>query len=833
MPYKVATNVEGCSGYAVIKPDTGELVACHKTKADAAKHVRALYANVPDAIKQAKTDVLMVAHDRVHKSKMDALAFVAHHYLSTELGKRGLDLSMEEEFTKEVIIDPELVLDGDELEALFEGEEELVEDLLLKWEDGEVDTFAVAFALWGDGLEILVKEEALEQVDKVAESDTFTPPASVAAEAKRALAWIREGKAGGGFTDVGRARAAQLAARRPVSLRTIKRMRSYFARHTPDRKAEGFTRGEKDYPSGGRVAWDAWGGDAGESWVKGILRSVDSVDKHLQGKHDQKSHAPGKFARGIADEIIAGGHPSVKGTDVPALFQGLSELKDHPDITELKVEDTMLFGDEGLGIARKDMPQIPSERRQEFLSDLKKDGISATKESIDARTLKPIQKEVSGSRSGSIYMKYKDSGKIPDEQRILVSSDGYVIDGHHTWGAGVALAFQDNESKLPIYRLDLTAKEALDVSSKWSDSKGIGRQAIDAPAQKSFTYEEPFIKAEERKFTLGPLYIPNMLDAHKEWTDSEELQKAVWDYVRSGDRDIRLQHNRDVVAGEWVEMMTFPYELKVPIKKADGSKGEHTYPANTVFMGVIWKDWAWELVKQGKLRGYSIGGKAKRIGVDLPEETEKGEPGVGAVHVDTIMKPSKRKIKKAKDVSVGDVVLYAVRKPEGTTYATGKVERVERSGTVKLRGTQESEEASEDNPVAVVRVWAETESGYQETDRRVLKPFSALRMTDKEIVEKAVEDTLRDKAKEHNDSVGSDKSKRTTASVLLQVYRRGVGAYETNPSSVRPTVTGREQWAYGRVNGFLHALRTGKFKRGAYDTDLLPDSHPLASKEKK
>ncbi len=45
-------------------------------------------------------------------------------------------------------------------------------------------------------------------------------------------------------------------------------------------------------------------------------------------------------------------------------------------------------------------------------------------------------------------------------------------------------------------------------------------------------------------------------------------------------------------------------------------------------------------------------------------------------------------------------------------------------------------------------------------------------------------------------------------------------------------MAGAEQWAYARVNGFLHALKTGKFKRKPYDTDLLPEGHPLSSKEK-
>ena len=125
---------------------------------------------------------------------------------------------------------------------------------------------------------------------------------------------------------------------------------------------------------------------------------------------------------------------------------------------------------------------------------------------------------------------------------------------------------------------------------------------------------------DERRFTLGPMYVPNRIDAHAEWTDPDELQKAVWEYVRKGDRRIRLQHNRDVVAGEFVEIMAWPYEVEVPMMMKDASTIPMKFPANTVFLGVQWEPWAWELVKANKLRGYSIGGKAERLLADLPEE---------------------------------------------------------------------------------------------------------------------------------------------------------------------------------------------------------------------
>ena len=99
-------------------------------------------------------------------------------------------------------------------------------------------------------------------------------------------------------------------------------------------------------------------------------------------------------------------------------------------------------------------------------------------------------------------------------------------------------------------------------------------------------------------------------------------------------------------------------------------------------------------------------------------------------------------------------------------------------------------------------------------------------------VSAAVEEGLRNKVEEHNEEVGNVASKRTTYRTLLAVFERGIGAYKTNPASVRPNVTSPEMWAYSRVNSFLFALRNGRFQGGKHDTDLLPESHPLSSKDK-
>ena len=101
-----------------------------------------------------------------------------------------------------------------------------------------------------------------------------------------------------------------------------------------------------------------------------------------------------------------------------------------------------------------------------------------------------------------------------------------------------------------------------------------------------------------------------------------------------------------------------------------------------------------------------------------------------------------------------------------------------------------------------------------------------------EILLKAMPESTRNglikKVEDHNKN---NPTYRATLAMLISVYKRGVGAYRTNPSSVRPNVQSEEQWAMARVNGFLRALRTGKFRRKPYDTDLLPSKHPLSSKK--
>lgn len=104
----------------------------------------------------------------------------------------------------------------------------------------------------------------------------FKPTAAMAVEAKRGLAWREEFGRGG--TAVGVARARDLSNRANLSVETVRRMNSYFARHEVDKQGEGYKPGEDGYPSAGRIAWALWGGDAGQSWAAARVAQMDAAD---------------------------------------------------------------------------------------------------------------------------------------------------------------------------------------------------------------------------------------------------------------------------------------------------------------------------------------------------------------------------------------------------------------------------------------------------------------------------------------------------------------------------------------------------------------------------
>ena len=157
------------------------------------------------------------------------------------------------------------------------------------------------------------------------------PTAGMREEAQRYKDWKAEGRGGG--TEVAARRANQILSGNELAPDVVIAMSAWFARHLSDKDGQGFTPNEEGYPSRGRVAWAAWGGDAGKSFsdrksakIK-ELRSSETMAKTKRAKTkraepDELSvgdsvrwNASGGIARGVITSIERDGTINVPNSD--------------------------------------------------------------------------------------------------------------------------------------------------------------------------------------------------------------------------------------------------------------------------------------------------------------------------------------------------------------------------------------------------------------------------------------------------------------------------------------------------------------------------------------
>ena len=108
-------------------------------------------------------------------------------------------------------------------------------------------------------------------------------------EAQRYRDWKADGEGGG--TDVARTRATQILSGNELSADTVITMSAWFARHLVDKQGQGYSPGEDGYPSNGRVAWAAWGGDPGKSWSDARAERIKKAREraHENGHNGSKT----------------------------------------------------------------------------------------------------------------------------------------------------------------------------------------------------------------------------------------------------------------------------------------------------------------------------------------------------------------------------------------------------------------------------------------------------------------------------------------------------------------------------------------------------------------
>ena len=282
-------------------------------------------ADIAPKLIHLSAEELNALHSNVHKSEADPATIEVHHTILNEMARRKMERPQDDWDKYEILIDS---IDNVDLTSLNGLPAETLLDVIKETGDtaGNIKTFLTVngYQMRVEPVEKRIQqedgkwvvyneagtrsfgsydskekaEERLRQIEFFKKEETYKPPKGVREAAQRALEWIEAGLAGDGFTSTGRTRAGQLARGESVSIDTLKRMKSFLARHKVDEQALGFNRGEKGFPSAGRVSWDAWGGDAGFAWAESMVERYENAMEKHDGHEDQKIH--GSWADGTS-----------------------------------------------------------------------------------------------------------------------------------------------------------------------------------------------------------------------------------------------------------------------------------------------------------------------------------------------------------------------------------------------------------------------------------------------------------------------------------------------------------------------------------------------------
>lgn len=131
-----------------------------------------------------------------------------------------------------------------------------------------------------------------------------------------------------------------------------------------------------------------------------------------------------------------------------------------------------LFRD-NLGYKRSEMPQIPDGKlKSEFIAGLKQSGVSVKEETVPARSLKPTQKEFNEQNIEGLREAF-DKGEYRPTNRILISKDHRVLDGHHRW----AMLAQKNQPVEAI-RIGLPMAKLMPLALKFDSAHRVEHESV-------------------------------------------------------------------------------------------------------------------------------------------------------------------------------------------------------------------------------------------------------------------------------------------------------------------------------------------------------------------
>jgi ferredoxin len=358
-------------------------------------------------------------------------------------------------------------------------------------------------------------------------ADGFVPPQEVRSNAKRGLE-LRD-KYNRGGTEVGVARARDLSNGKAISLDTINRMISYFARHEVDKKGEGW-----GVDSAGYIAWLLWGGDAGRSWANRIKRERENKEKSTMSNVTTAYFEITKSDRQPDGTLMVYGKATDDSLDI-----------DQQICDPLWLDRAMPEWFKSGGNIREQHSAIAAGVAKEY--EKKVDGHYIHALVVDPVSVKKVDTGVLKGFSIGI--------KSPRVVRDQKAANGRIIDGQI-----VEVSLVDRPAN-PNCQLVL-AKSVDGESGMWKveelvekEAKKPNYAAINAGGGKSEPADKELysrVKSEaKKKFAVYPSAVANA------WI-VREYKKRGGTYKRSSDKSVQLQNNPKendmTTAAEIVEM---------------------------------------------------------------------------------------------------------------------------------------------------------------------------------------------------------------------------------------------------------------------------------------
>jgi hypothetical protein len=318
--------------------------------------------------------------------------------------------------------------------------------------------------------------------------------------------------------------AAKAAAPKPPAPRELKPREKMTAKGA--RIQHGLAQQQQEYMA--RAGYKVDPKDWKQDWVP---QHEDRIAPDLQPSGDVKDLSkPGRAdGTGTASDPIdvkgniqealrqlaAGKHVRLnKPTELTLIMQAVQRhaaeteaagKNDKPDwdFGRLSVKGTNLFAAQNKGIRRINMPQFSglaqpgthaekvaggagkfADLTDEFEQHLRDKGIKVERATVPAAMLKSTQSELVGAKVAGFanaFLHGDPKAVKAMSEPIMVTKDGYVVDGHHRWGANMLVDAVDgrlaSDTPMNVRRVDMEIGAMIPMANAWAQQVGIAPAA--------------------------------------------------------------------------------------------------------------------------------------------------------------------------------------------------------------------------------------------------------------------------------------------------------------------------------------------------------------------